>query len=404
LVREGFRFDPPELELEPEVRWLLVRAFGREGEPAGEGAGLDLARLLDLGTWMDLLPRIGARTDAELLDRELGGVGAEDVRQRYRGTAALALQSEGLAGQIGRVATDHGIPVVFLKGMAMHLHGIIDLGSRGSCDVDLLVPTDRAETLQTVLLESGYRDPGMPPSEHQLAPIVHPAGIMVEVHTMVWGVRLDGSDDSATAQVLLERGLCEEVERFKSGCYVPIREVLLAHLLVHGVAQHGLSPMGYPMTRMVADVQDLGPGEDGWQAFDEGPYGWIAPDVSQREVAAVAGLAKRLRSGVDPAGIAAADSDQGRLLRHVVAGFVDDSYRSALKMQALGSPLTDKSRSEALAAAAVKALWLGDAQIDAIYGRPKGRLGYWGRRMWRPFDLVLRAVRYTGAWIKHRIR
>jgi hypothetical protein len=357
-----------------------------------------------LGTWLDLLPRVASRTPPELLDQELGRDPAEEVRARYRTTAALAVQAEGLCRQLAETASKAEIPVFFLKGMALHLLGVVEFGARGSCDVDVLVPVAQAEELQGLLLESGYRDMGMPASQHQLPPIVHPAGLVLEVHTMLWGVRLSGAGGSATAESLIDAGRIHTVTKADDVARVPDREVLLCHALVHGIAQHGLSPMAYLMTRMLADVQDFKLSPRDWQDFAAGPQQWIATDVSQDEVEAVASLVMRLDDGEDPGLIAADESGASRLLRHVVYGVLDHDYREALRLKALSSPHVEQSLLGAFAKAAVKAVWLTDAQIDTVYGKPASRAGYWGRRVLRPFDLVLRALRYAWAWASYRIR
>ncbi len=44
----------------------------------------------------------------------------------------------------------------------------------------------------------------------------------------------------------------------------------MAHLLVHGLGQHGFSPGAYPLIQLLADLQDLGfTGEQG-ERFMEG--------------------------------------------------------------------------------------------------------------------------------------
>jgi hypothetical protein len=43
------------------------------------------------------------------------------------------------------------------------------------------------------------------------------------------------------------------------------------------------------------------------------------------------------------------------------------------------------------------ALRLTDGQIDALYGRPRSRLGYVYRRLTRPFDLAGRLARHLAA-------
>jgi len=53
---------------------------------------------------------------------------------------------------------------------------------------------------------------------------------------------------------------------------------------------------------------------------------------------------------------------------------------------------------------AARALVLTDAQIDIVYGPTRSRLGYMGRRLARPFDLVRRIVRYAAAAARVRLR
>jgi hypothetical protein len=43
------------------------------------------------------------------------------------------------------------------------------------------------------------------------------------------------------------------------------------------------------------------------------------------------------------------------------------------------------------------AVFLSNAQIDAIYGPPRHPLGYLGRRLARPFDLLRRLGRYSAS-------
>jgi hypothetical protein len=65
--------------------------------------------------------------------------------------------------------------------------------------------------------------------------------------------------------------------------------------------------------------------------------------------------------------------------------------------------LTDRGRVRTVATLAVQTtLFPTRAQIDAIYGAPAGRAGYLARRLWRPFDLSLRLLRYSAAYARHR--
>ena len=180
----------------------------------------------------------------------------------------------------------------------------------------------------------------------------------------------------------------------------PSDEVMLAHVLVHGIAQHGLSPHGYPMARMLADVQDLGADDQVWQNACR----WIERDVSREEVEAAAGLAERLAAGEDPAEVAVVEDGAGTMLRHLVAGVLDEGYAHSMKFRSLTDKPRDMGRVRAAAKTMRGALLPTKAQIDILYGPPRTELGYWGWRLWRPFDLVLRAVRYGGAWVGQRLR
>jgi hypothetical protein len=50
----------------------------------------------------------------------------------------------------------------------------------------------------------------------------------------------------------------------------------------------------------------------------------------------------------------------------------------------------------------LEAVFLTRAQIDAIYGTPRHRLGYLGRRLARPFDLVRRLGSYGARALRVR--
>jgi hypothetical protein len=202
---------------------------------------------------------------------------------------------------------------------------------------------------------------------------------------------------------LLDHGYCQELADFGDRCFVPAFEVLLSHVLVHGIAQHGLSPTAYPMMRMLADVQDLAIDEAGWSRYLNGAFNWISSDVSRAEVEAVAELACRLGDGEHPRAFAEENSNPARLLRHVIAGVLDDEYQRSLRIRAQADPQREGTWTASTVRNVVKAVVLTDAQIDAIYGRPNSKLGYLARRIFRPLDLAVRAVRYGWSWIRYRV-
>jgi len=51
----------------------------------------------------------------------------------------------------------------------------------------------------------------------------------------------------------------------------------------------------------------------------------------------------------------------------------------------------------------LSAVFLTRSQIDAIYGPPRHPLGYLGRRLARPFDLLRRLGRYSARTVRLRL-
>ncbi len=400
-VSARYRLRPPPVEVSPPLVWALGRAFGpveAELPPVVGRDAVALARRFDLGA------RIAARTRHARLAREVGEEAASELRHRFRHSAASVLVLERVARAVAETAAEIGVPVVLLKGMALHLTGRAVPGSRPLSDVDALVPRDAARRLQEELVTRGWREADLPPSEHQLPPLHHPAGPVVEIHRALRGVRLAGKGAAADAADLLAAGLAEPAPGMPEGCHVPAADALAAHLLVHALAQHLEVPRSYPLLRLIADLQDLGWDDARREAFLAGPHRWIAHDVPAEAAADAAALAARLARGEPPAVLAGGDDGPARLLRHALAGELDGTYRAALRWSAIAAPGGVDDRRTALLHTLVHALWLTDGQIERIYGPPRSRLGHWALRLWRPFDLLLRGVRYGAAWSRHRLR
>lgn len=393
-MKSGIRFDPPSVELGDELRWLLWRGFGPVGAPLPGETELRVQVLRSRAEDLDLAARVGARTRLEILEIELGRETARWFQQQHSAAAARHL----LVASVCRELAAHGrsleIPLIFLKGAALQLAGKTASGSRNMSDIDLIAPEEGARQLQEALVEAGCEEFETRESEHQLRYLTHHSGLGIEIHKIIPGVRLDG-EHSATANDLIGRGLVRPVAALGGRCYLPNDALLLAHLLVHGIAQHGLAPDDYPLSRMLADLQDLGAGDDA----GEGARRWVERDVSAEEVDAVTDLVRRLRTGDDPAAVAVGDDGAGVLLRHLAAGVSDTGYARSMKFRGLTAKPGDDGGLGVFAKTLRGALLPTRAQIDILYGKPKTGLGYWGWRLWRPFDLVLRSVRYGSAWL-----
>ncbi len=389
------RFRPPLLEPSPEARWMLLRAFGPVA-PVDAAAALALARRFEVAA------RIAARQGRERLAAELGaGAAAGFVRDRMA-AAAVSMRLMAAAREVAATAAGLEIPLTFLKLAGLEGAGVLAAGSRGACDVDVLAPTGRAEELWRALVAAGWRGEG-PAYEHQLPALAHPQRGAVEVHRLVPGLRLAGGA-SATWEDLDREGLLLPLPDLPGRGSVAVPEVQAAHALVHGLGQHGFSPAAYSLLKMLADLQDL----EG--ALTPRALAWVARDVPAAEAEAVRRLGARLAAGEDPAGWRSSPretSPEETMLRHILAGRLDADYASALRLGLFRPGPSDRPAAARLGGAVWQAVALSDAQIDAIYpapeGRPRTRLGYLGRRLARPFDLLLRLASYATRWLRLKL-
>jgi hypothetical protein len=395
----GFRFDPPPVEVGADLRWLLARALGPVESVSTVRGSLNASHIFKLAESFDLTARIGARTPHSILIEELGEEPADSFLEAHRQAAARSLMVRELCRELAETGRLLGTPLIFLKGAALLLGGRVAPGARGMGDVDVLAPEEGVHRLQEELIAGGCRPMELRESEHQLQILLHRTGLGVEVHRIIPGVRFDGSK-SANAQELISRGFVIQAPGFSEDCHLPADAVLLAHLLVHGIAQHGMAPGSYPMARMLADVQDLGAGADEIEAAST----MIERDVSRDEVEAVVTLVRRLETGEDPSTIVVSEDNAGSMLRHILTGTLEPVYAKSMKFGTLTAKPGDKARFAALSQSLWRAVFLTRGQVDILYGTPRSPLGYWGWRLWRPFDLVLRAVRYGWAWVGHRLR
>jgi Uncharacterised nucleotidyltransferase len=348
--------------------------------------------------------------------------------------AGGGLRIVALAERVAAAAAPLGVRPVFLKLAALELAGLLAPGSREGCDLDVLVPAGRAAELQQALAGAGFRASPMPPYEHQLAALENADGV-VEVHRMLLGVRVAGRR-SATAEDLDREGLLQALPALAGhAAAVPLPAVAAAHALVHGIAQHGWTPHAYSLLKMVADLVDLGfAGPDGPELAGLAAR-WIARDVATEEVEAARRLCAALAAGTmgvasdagptRAAGVARAAGGDGEageaggdledwetsrapaavLLRHALAGRLDPAYEESLRLVLFRRVPSDAPEAVRLARAVAGTVWLSRAQVDALYGPPRRRLGYLGHRLRRPLDLLARLGRYgLHAWKVRRRR
>ncbi|MEZ5333391.1 MAG: nucleotidyltransferase family protein [Thermoanaerobaculia bacterium] len=318
----GFRFRAPEVEPGPETLWCLWRAFGALDAKPPLTFVRDLA--FDEAATLGLASRIGAWVPHEVLAGELGTEQADRFAAARRATASRALRYEQLAAELCEVAQRLGIPVFFLKGLALHLAEHAALGSRAFGDLDLLASEHGARELWQTLVDSGMEAAPGEPNEQHLPPLSSEVWGVVDVHFALHGVwHPDGG--WWTADRLLEGGLVAPT-RAISGGHVPVRDVLAAHCLVHGIEQHGLAPGRHSLLRMLADIQDLLPDPASWRSFLDARGAWLARSISLLELEAV----HELRLALEAGGLPERGSVERRLLDHLLCAARDEGYRASL--------------------------------------------------------------------------
>jgi len=411
MAEQSVRFHPPRVAASPALAWVLARAFGPISEPLVRGAGRgsprpDSEACHTLARRLGLAPRIASRLGRERLCRELGEDGAEDfLRDRLR-AAAGDLSWGVVARDLALAAAEGDQPVIFLKYLALRFAGVIAGDERTAADCDILLAPEAGWRFAERLEARGFTLAATRAMEHQLPPLYHPSGAPVEIHRTVLGVRPRGNRHSATSDDLMTAGLLERIDELPGPCFRPCRDLLAAHALVHGLAQHGWAPHAYPALRTVADLLDLGLGGEEGDEIAGRLLPWVVRAVSAGEVGATRDLCRRLAAGeLSPLSEGPEDSGAGALLHHLLAGVLDREYRSSLRFPMLLRPLTDLPRPLGALLSVGRALVPGRTEMEILYREkgdapPRGRRSRWWYRWWygvRPFDLLVRAFRYARA-------
>ncbi len=396
----AIRFHPPQGQLPAEIAWVLARAFAPAESPSQRPPDARIA--LNLATRLGLAPRIAARQPADLLERELGGEIAREMREACWLTAGRTMRMLEVARRVALVAHEISLPLVFLKSMALHVLGLVAVGSRPAADVDVLVPAAGAARLARELAAHGFTSEDLRPGELHLPPLLHRAGVALEIHTLIRGLSLPSVRAWVTADDLLRGGLCEPAPDFPTGVVVPRRDVLIAHALVHGFVEHGGNLDKYPLARMLGDLVDLGFSQKEIAAFLDGPFAWMEAALRRSEVTATAELCDALVLGGAATLLSSGRDGAALVLRHALLGSLDREYATSLWAPSVLAPLSFRSRPFAIADRACKTLLLTRAQIDIIYGRQESWRGYLKWRLLRPFGLAWRLASST--WSRLRMR
>lgn len=395
-----FDFSPPAIEPSAEMRWLLRRAFGPAVDASDDDPG-DVEEVWRLARTFNLAPRVAARCGADALREALGASTAERFSHAHRTVVAATLAYEQLAGEVAREAARRSVPLLFLKGFALHLERLGPVGSRPFGDLDVLAPEERAAELHAGLVQNGFRALAAPANERHLPPLAAPRWGSVDLHFKLVGLETGSLD--ATFASLEKTGQCRPLEALAGRCLVPRRPLLAAHLIVHALRQHSNRPATYPLFRLLADLGDLLPATSDWRSFRRDGYGLIERRVGSAELDALETLAGCLAAGELPTRGASDPSPAGLLLRHILAAQLDSGYREWLRVRHTAARLGEARREGRLLPYLGRKLLAADGDVDPRYGRPRSRSGYLVRKLGRPFHLAWKLGKGALAGLPRRL-
>jgi hypothetical protein len=233
--------------------WVLAAALGAPNLVLPElprGERLDALRWLRTLDWA---ARVATLRRSEELAEALGLDACRSLQMIRLAARRNTLQRTRVTEELVCCARECNAPFVLLKGQALAALGICATSTRFASDIDVLCAPEASLRVHAALVARGFT-PRSPENDHQLSGLTAPEGIGVEIHFAVPAMAADGGP--ATFAMLRADGWLQMVFDV---LWHPEPNWLGAHLLVHGLVQHGNSPHFYPQGRVFADIADLLP-------------------------------------------------------------------------------------------------------------------------------------------------
>ena len=387
------------MRLEAELRWVMRRAFCG-GEVATEPM-IDPRTALRYARNLGVAARIGASIPSAQLESEAGDLVAGAFIEESREAATEQVKLRGLTAITARAVRAAGSEMVVLKGMALDQLGVCRLGSRLMVDLDVLVSSGRTAEVYSQLLAAGLAEADLFTPESIFGVFIHPGGVTVDVHLRVPGVDTAGTGQSSDLTSVAPYTTRAQIDGAELTVLVPTEDVLIAHLVVHGVAQHGWMPVSYPLTRTLADLIDIGFHRVESDERLDAIHRFIERGVSREELRAMRDLCRALAAG--DSSILELDGEQNgaqKLLAHLIAGEFDLRYRDGLMLHWFMSPLTDWPAPVTVLRRTAKRLFPKRGELRLIYGPATTIWERLAQRVRRPFDVAAIFLRHYLASVR----
>jgi Uncharacterised nucleotidyltransferase len=367
------------VDIDSSLGWVLAAAFAKAGP---ERAPEDGAAVLQMARKFEVSGRIVARRSLRrgLLSSEL----ERELLVDYHTNLAVEAQLGNALERVAGIAASKAIPLIALKYAALRLTQLTDPGSRVVGDLDLLVPIGAAESLFRTLVSAGFSTTGTRRYPHQLQALSDSYGAVVELHVHIPGVHV-ARGHFVTADELLAAGLVRSTP--SSSLLVPNLAVLSAHALAHGLHQNRSTPQSYSLLRMLADLADISRRERTISAA----CAYLDPPLNE-----MCGTAERLcdalADGFTGTGVVDGTPEH-TLLRHCLAAQLDRHYADRLRSAGLVEKLRESRSGYEVLSYVFGAFFPPQRELDAIYGPADSSVDRVWRRLVRPVDVSLRAVR-----------
>ncbi|WP_169542632.1 nucleotidyltransferase family protein [Sphingomonas baiyangensis] len=293
---------------------------------------------------------------------------------------ALAIGRE--CAHIHAMLADAGIDHVFLKGVALAFRDYAQPWMRPMRDIDILIEPGRLDDAYSLLHRAGggierfaHVPPEMQRDGKHLPPVHSPGRVVpVELHYRMLSPKLALP---AAALAHLEAAVWQGRERVRIGeadVPVPRDEILLAHLLIHGMLDHELNNGPLFLADLVALLRARPPHRERWVALVErtGLQHMVALAASMLPGDAREALA------VDAASVTVVDDATVRALM-----FQPERYRAQVKVMAsladdrIGSRVALAARKLFVSRAALTGQWRFEGHAPGT--EPRSMIGF---RLW----------------------